>query len=105
MTDLIRNRLEINDAVERIIPEEEIAGILSIHLKRYQFATSFTQGKNVLDAAAGVSYGAAYLSQVAKQVIGIDIDKVAIDYGQRKYKNDNRRTNCCQSPSKITTSF
>ena len=89
MINSIRNRLEINDAVERIIPEDEIDGILSIHLKRYQFASSYIQGKNVLDAATGVGYGAAYLSQVAKQVIGIDIDPVAIDYGQRKYKNHN----------------
>jgi ubiquinone/menaquinone biosynthesis C-methylase UbiE len=89
MIELIRNRLEINDAVERIIPEDEVDGILSIHLKRYQFAATYTQGKNVLDAATGVGYGAAYLSQAANQVIGIDIDPVAIDYGQRKYKNPN----------------
>lgn len=89
MTDLIRNRLEINDAVERIIPEEELDGILSIHLKRYQFAASYCRNKKVLDAATGVGYGAAYLTQVASEVIGIDIDSVAIDYGQRKYRNHN----------------
>ncbi len=89
MIDLIRNRLEINDAVERIIPEEELDGILSIHLKRYQFAASYSRGKKILDAATGVGYGAAYLSQVASEVIGIDIDPVAIAYGLRKYRNYN----------------
>ena len=57
MTNLIRNRLEINDALERIITEEEADGILSIHLKRYQFAANYCQGKKVLDAATEVGYG------------------------------------------------
>ena len=87
MIDSIRNRLEINDAVERIIPEEEVDGILSTHLKRYQFAASYCQGKKVLDAATGVGYGAAYLTQVASEVIGIDIDPGAIAYGKSKYSN------------------
>ncbi|MEA5593389.1 class I SAM-dependent methyltransferase [Rivularia sp. UHCC 0363] len=87
MTNLIRNRLEINHAVERIIPEEELDGILSIHLKRYQFAAYYCQNKKVLDAATGVGYGADYLTQAASQVIGIDIDPVAISYGQSKYSN------------------
>lgn len=87
MIDLIRNRLEINHAVERIIPEEEVDGILSIHLKRYQFAANYCHGKNVLDAATGVGYGAAYLTQMASKVIGIDIDPVAIAYGKSKYSN------------------
>lgn len=89
MIDSIRNRLDINNAVERIIPEDEVDGILSIHLKRYQFAAGYCHGKKVLDAATGVGYGAAYLTQYANEVTGIDIDNVAIDYGQIKYKHHN----------------
>lgn len=89
MTDLIRNRLEIENAVERILPEDEPQGIVSIHLKRYQFAASYCQGKKVLDAATGVGYGADYLTQVADNVVGIDIDPVAINYGKSKYLSNN----------------
>lgn len=85
VTDLIRNRLAVDKAVERILPENEPQGIVSIHIKRYHFAASYCQGKKVLDAATGVGYGAAYLTQVAKSVVGIDIDPVAISYGQSKY--------------------
>lgn len=98
MTDLIRDRLNIGNAVERILPEDEPQGIVSIHLKRYEFAASYCSGKNVLDAATGVGYGAYYLSQVcdmpkalssAYRVVGIDIDPVAIDYGKSKYRSHN----------------
>jgi ubiquinone/menaquinone biosynthesis C-methylase UbiE len=87
-TDLIRNRLATN-TVERILPEDEPQGIVSIHLKRYQFAASYCQGKQILDAATGVGYGADYLAQVADSVIGIDIDPVAINYGKSKYHSNN----------------
>ncbi|MGK7876196.1 MAG: class I SAM-dependent methyltransferase [Xenococcaceae cyanobacterium] len=85
MTDLISNRLDIKGATERIEPERSPQGILSIHLKRYQFALDYCKGKSVLDAACGVGYGSAELAQVAASVIGIDIDSEAISYGQKRY--------------------
>jgi len=88
MSNLIRDRLETNKSVERILPELEPQGIVSIHLKRYQFAANYCQGKKVLDAATGVGYGAAYLTEVAESVVGIDIDPAAIFYGQSKYNSD-----------------
>ncbi|MBD0386327.1 MAG: class I SAM-dependent methyltransferase [Nostoc sp. C3-bin3] len=89
MPDLIRDRLNIGDAVERILPEEEPQGIVSIHLKRYEFAASFCHGKQVLDAGTGVGYGAYYLSKVCDCVVGIDIDPVAIEYGNSQYHHQN----------------
>jgi 2-polyprenyl-3-methyl-5-hydroxy-6-metoxy-1,4-benzoquinol methylase len=89
MTDIIRNRLNIINAVERILPEEEPQGIISIHFKRYEFAAQYCHGKKVLDAATGVGYGAEYLSKVAAHVVGIDIDAVAINYGKSKYHGNN----------------
>ncbi len=88
MTDLIRNRLEA-DTVERILPEDEPQGIVSIHLKRYEFAANYCEGKKVLDAATGVGYGADYLAAFADTVIGIDIDPAAINYGKSKYNSSN----------------
>lgn len=88
MTDLIRNRLDIVGATERIDPEREVPGILSIHLKRYDFALPYCKNKTILDAACGVGYGALYLAQAASCVIGIDIDSKAIDYGQTRFCSD-----------------
>ena len=85
MIDLIRNRLNIAGAAERIDPEREVPGILSIHLKRYDFALAYCKGKTVLDAACGVGYGAHHLAQAASRVIGIDIDSEAIAYGQSRF--------------------
>lgn len=89
MTDLIRNRLETS-TVERILPEEEPQGIISIHLKRYEFAASYCQGK-ILDAATGVGYGADYIAKTRQvdNVVGIDIDPVAISYGKNHYHHQN----------------
>ena len=88
MHDSIQNRLDLEGATERIDPERTPVGILSIHLKRYQFALPYCKGKTVLDAACGVGYGSAYLVPVALQVTGLDIDPVAIQYAQNHYKNN-----------------
>ena len=78
----------MKDATERIYPDREPLGILSIHLKRYKFALNYCKGKTVLDAACGVGYGAYHLTQVASRVVGIDIDPQAIAYGQERFSSD-----------------
>jgi ubiquinone/menaquinone biosynthesis C-methylase UbiE len=89
LTDLITNRLNLADATERIDPKQTAPGILSIHLKRYEFALETCLGKTVLDAACGVGYGSTYLSKVANHVTGIDIDATAIAYAQQHYQSPN----------------
>lgn len=84
MNDLIRNSLGIEGATERIDPDREVPGILSIHLKRYDFAFPYCKNRTVLDAACGVGYGAHHLAQTASCVIGIDNDPIAITYGQTR---------------------
>ncbi len=88
MIDLIRNRLNIAGATERIDPDREPPGILSVHLKRYEFAIAYCEDKRVLDAACGVGYGANHLAQVASSVTGIDIDPEAIAYGRTRFGSD-----------------
>lgn len=70
---------------ERIIPDEEPAGVVALHLRRYAFAAPWCAGANVLDAACGVGYGTAYLAKDARQVLGIDVDSETIDYARRRY--------------------
>ncbi len=76
---------------ERIIPEETFGGPLATHLKRYDFAKQFCTNKIVLDAACGVGYGSSYLSEVAKEVIGIDNSGEAITYAKEHYQRENTR--------------
>jgi SAM-dependent methyltransferase len=74
---------------ERIVPDETEPGIVAIHLKRYEFARPLCAGKRVLDAACGVGYGAAYLAEHARDVVGVDRNEEAIAYALRRYARPN----------------
>ncbi|HKU59003.1 MAG TPA: class I SAM-dependent methyltransferase [Gaiellaceae bacterium] len=74
---------------ERIVPDQTTTGIVALHLKRYEFARPWCEGKEVLDVACGVGYGSAFLAQVAARVVGGDIDAEAIEYAQTRYATDN----------------
>ena len=74
---------------ERIVPDEESAGIVALHLKRYVFSVPYCAGKVVLDAACGVGYGSAELARVAQRVVGVDVDEAAIAYARSRYGGDN----------------
>ena len=58
------------------------------HLDRYEFAKAYCAHKRVLDGACGTGYGAAILSSVATQVVGIDCAADAIRYASEKYANE-----------------
>ena len=74
---------------QRIIPQETSGGPLASHIKRYEFAAGFCEGKVVLDAACGVGYGSARLSAVAREVTGVDISAEAVIYAQGHYQKEN----------------
>jgi len=79
----------MNNYPERIIPNETFGGPLASHIKRYCFAKSYSVNKVVLDAACGVGYGSFYLSEVANEVIGVDISEEAIAYAKKHYQKEN----------------
>ncbi len=56
-----------------------------IHMERYEFAASVLSGKRVLDCASGMGYGTDILATAGIDVIGVDIDPVAIETAVRKY--------------------
>lgn len=74
---------------ERIIPEKIPANSLRVHLARYQFAKSYCTKNYVLDVASGAGYGSKLLSETAKQVVGGEVSKEAVIYGQKKWKSKN----------------
>jgi 2-polyprenyl-3-methyl-5-hydroxy-6-metoxy-1,4-benzoquinol methylase len=61
------------------------------HLARYEFACSLVRGKRVLDVACGCGFGSYLLATCgeALSVLGADIDKDSVRYGQAKYPAAN----------------
>lgn len=77
----------MNTYPERIIPSETEAGIVSLHLKRYDFSLPYCKDKTVLDVACGVGYGSSYLGKVARRVVGVEIDKESVEYARSHYQS------------------
>ena len=68
--------------------EEEYVLYLK-HLKAYDFALKYVQGKSILDVGCGSGYGTALLSKFAFHATGIDISEEAIRYCKKRYKRKN----------------
>jgi SAM-dependent methyltransferase len=69
---------------ERFTPEC-VREIWYEHWHRYAFARALAAGLRVLDAACGEGYGSALLAQVATDVVGVDIDPLAIAHAAARY--------------------
>lgn len=72
---------------ERCIPEHMAnkIKIYQYHLRRYEFALMYGRNKKVLDAACGCGFGTNILSDVTKDILGIDNSEEAIDYARSYY--------------------
>jgi len=79
---------ELEFTGERFVPG--VPGeIVYEHVHRYAFARRFATGRRVLDAACGEGYGSALLSQVAVDVIGLDVDGSTIAHARARYSSGN----------------
>jgi|KBSSwiStaDraftv2_1062776.scaffolds.fasta_scaffold93841_2 SAM-dependent methyltransferase len=58
------------------------------HYHRYLFALRYCVDKSVLDVASGEGYGSFLLEQVARNVIGVDIDQKAVDFANKNYLSE-----------------
>ena len=74
---------------ERIVPDDELPGIVAAHLKRYDFARPLCTGLVVLDAACGVGYGTAFLAETAARIVGVDVDERSVAYARGRYGSAN----------------
>lgn len=82
--------IKLEDTGERLIPELHKQSLAyGEHLARYQAAQGLIKDKVVLDIASGAGYGAAFLAQTAKQVIGVDYSEDAIAYSKDLYRSSN----------------
>lgn len=59
------------------------------HLHRYFLAREFARGRDVLDIACGEGYGAELMAQVARRVVGIDVEAPTIGFARREYARPN----------------
>jgi SAM-dependent methyltransferase len=71
---------------------DEAQGQIEIeHLHRYFIARHYCRDKDVLDIASGEGYGSAYLAQVARSVVGFEINADAVAHASESYKYSNLR--------------
>jgi SAM-dependent methyltransferase len=56
-----------------------------MHLKAYDEATSFVDGREVLDVGCNTGYGTSLLTSRANRVVGVDVSGAAIERAQREY--------------------
>ena len=64
------------------------------HLQRYGWVQGYITDKIVVDMACGSGYGSSWMSERARQVIGIDISKEAIEHANKWHAADNCRFIC-----------
>lgn len=66
-----------------------------LHLSRYQLARELFQPDwDCLDAACGSGYGAAFLAEKVRSVVGVDVNQNAIDYAKARYGKSNLTFQC-----------
>lgn len=59
------------------------------HLHRYMQARGLCRNRDVLDVASGEGYGSALLAQVARRVVGVEIDPLVVAHANLAYNRDN----------------
>lgn len=59
------------------------------HKKVYVFAREYCKHKIILDYGCGLGYGSFFLSGIAKQVFGVDVEQKVIDFSSRNYRAGN----------------
>lgn len=59
------------------------------HKARYLASKTACAGKRVLDAACGSGYGTAILAQEARAVVGIDVDREAVEWASAHHAAGN----------------
>lgn len=58
-------------------------------MARYTLAAPYVAGKRVCDIACGAGYGSCFLSQCARQVVGMDISQETVFWAKKHFKRSN----------------
>lgn len=87
--DQTRMTVELSGKVEgvpeRFVPAEMHGQLVEAeHMARYWWATTFCEGRRVLDAGCGVGYGARLLKQAgAAEVVAVDLSDAVIEVARQ----------------------
>jgi len=65
------------------------------HLAPYEYVKCYASNAIVLDAGTSHGYGANYLAQTARQVVGIDLNEDSIKKASRDYNKKNLQFTVC----------
>jgi len=89
MTNNIPDK-SLEDTGERMIPAyHKTHMVYGEHIVRYSSVLDCVKGKKVLDIASGSGYGTALLASSASHVVGVDVDKDAVQYAKSNYQLKN----------------
>ncbi len=58
-----------------------------LHEATYEFCKKYVADATVLDYGCGSGYGTASLANECRSIVGVDVEKKAVEYAQRLYKN------------------
>jgi GT2 family glycosyltransferase/SAM-dependent methyltransferase/glycosyltransferase involved in cell wall biosynthesis len=68
----------------------DISGQIAFeHYHRYCLARDLAVGRDVLDVAAGEGYGSALLADVARSVVGVELDAASVRHAREAYPREN----------------
>ena len=80
---------ELEFTGERFVPDKSPKKLEAEHRARYEFALRYIDGRKALDIGCGEGYGSYMMIGSAKSVVGVDIDKKAIDHAKEMYESTN----------------
>jgi GT2 family glycosyltransferase/ubiquinone/menaquinone biosynthesis C-methylase UbiE/glycosyltransferase involved in cell wall biosynthesis/uncharacterized coiled-coil DUF342 family protein len=70
----------------------DISGQIAFeHFHRYCLARDLAVGRNILDVASGEGYGSALLADVARSVVGVELDAASVKHAREAYPRENLR--------------
>jgi 2-polyprenyl-3-methyl-5-hydroxy-6-metoxy-1,4-benzoquinol methylase len=76
---------EVINTGERILLDKETPLMIARHASAYAFAKEYCRDRSILDIGCGEGYGARFLAEVAKEVVGLDRDNDVIEFARHKY--------------------
>jgi len=80
------------DVPERMPMDGKDIGGEASCFTRYEFASKYTEGMDVVDAACGDGYGSKFLTN-AKSYLGVDYSDVALKLCKKQYGNKFKKLN------------
>lgn len=72
---------------ERCVPWAPDVQVIYEHMHRYLWASRLLRGRRVLDLGSGEGFGAAILSETAREVVGVDVDERTVEHANLNWSS------------------